>query len=89
MLTAKEFKRYSLQKKFKLVRREGEFLGSRIFESYNVHLFRIEDFFVEVWQRLGLQQVYWVEVVTYDQILINYSDQIDLNKLLGDAGIRS
>ncbi|MGD1845153.1 MAG: hypothetical protein ACFB10_07140 [Salibacteraceae bacterium] len=80
-LTKKEFKKLSLNEKYRRLKRGGEFIGSRMFDSYHVHLFFIEEFYVEVWQRLGLSQIYWIEPVNSDRTLHNYLDHIDIQEL--------
>lgn len=81
MLTEKEFGRLSLNKKYQLVKKEATYLGARLFESYNVKLFGYNDFYIEVWYRLGLNQIYWIEVLKNKDTLKDYADQLDLKDL--------
>ena len=80
-LTKKEFKKLSLNDKYRKLKKSGEFIGSRLFDSYHVHLFLISDFYVEVWQRIGLSQIYWIEPVNTDRTLHQYLDHIDIQGL--------
>lgn len=80
-LTKKDFKKLSVHEKYRLLKKGGEFIGSRLFDSYHVHLFLMDKFYVEVWQRIGLSQIYWIEPVNSDRTLDNYLDHIDIKSL--------
>lgn len=41
----------------------GKHLGNRQFEGYIVSLFAVEDFYVELWKRVGLDYIDYLEVV--------------------------
>ena len=69
--------------RLELVRQSGEYLGSRAHGGHRVHLYRLDGFFCEVWIRLGLQQVEWVEVARNTEVLTEYV-RIDLGDLLND-----
>ncbi|MBL7982097.1 MAG: hypothetical protein JNL52_09830 [Flavobacteriales bacterium] len=63
------------------VRKNGEYLGSRAHGGHRVHLYRLDGYFSEVWIRLGMQQVEWVEVARNTEILTEYV-RLDLGDLL-------
>ena len=81
------FSKLNTSKRFALVRDQGEFVGQRIHGSHNIQLFALHGYYVEVWKKIGLDYLHWVEVVTDDKILLQYTSGIDLdlNKLLGDS----
>ncbi len=83
MLTPKEFKRLKLQHKYNLLKKEGTHLASRIYSTYNIHLFQLENFYVEVWYKIALNQIYWIEVLQNESALDQYLQKIDVKKELG------
>lgn len=60
------------------VKREGTFLGTRVFGGYHVHLYRTPGFFAEVWMRIGLGTVDFAEVVNDRDKLLEYVPDLDL-----------
>ncbi len=64
------------------LKQEGEYLGSRVHGGHQVHLYRMEGFFAEVWMRAGLRSVEWAEVCTNSDILSEYVQGPDLRDLL-------
>ncbi len=83
---AKRFKAMRLTERLDLVRDTGEYLGSREHGGHRVHLYRMgenssEAFFCEVWMRLGLQYVEWIEVASNMEILSEYVT-VDVKSLL-------
>ena len=79
------FRALRIEQRLNAVRREGEYLGSRIHGGHQVHLYRMEGFFCEVWMRIGLHEVEWIEVVTNSTILSEYV-HLDLSGILGPEG---
>jgi hypothetical protein len=83
---AVRFKALPITARLEEVRAGGEYLGSRQHGGHRVHLYRMgptgrEGFFCEVWMRLGLQYVEWIEVATNAEILSEYV-KLDLRDLL-------
>lgn len=70
-----------LSKRYNVVRKQGNYLASRFFESWHVHLYALADFKVEVWYRVGLNHLAYIEVVGNEDTLKAYLDEIDLKKL--------
>lgn len=84
---AQRFKALRLTERLEEVRMAGEYLGSREHGGHRVHLYRLgenssEAFFCEVWMRLGLQYVEWIEVASNTDILSEYV-KVDVKNLLG------
>lgn len=84
---AKRFMALSLAERLEHVRSGGEYLGSRHHGGHQVHLYRMEEkaseaFFCEVWMRLGLRYVEWIEVASNSTILAEYV-KIDVRELFG------
>lgn len=68
------------------VKAEGEYLGSRVHGGHQVHLYRMgpagsAGYFCEVWMRLGLRYVEWVEVAANPEVLAEYL-HLDVKDLL-------
>ena len=81
---AGRFRVLGLAQRLRCVREEGEYLGSRMHGGYQVHLYRMDGFFCEVWMRRGLGWVEWVEVATNDELLTEYV-RFNPRDLLGDT----
>lgn len=85
--SAERFKALRLTERLDLVRDTGEYLGSRRHAGHQIHLYRMgnstsEAFFCEVWMRLGLRYVEWIEVANNLEILSEYV-KVDVEGLLG------
>lgn len=78
-MTSDEFARKSLKQKHQLIQEQSEFVAQRIHGSHNIQLYAIHGFYVEVWKKLGLDYLQWIEVVKDDNILLQYTSGIDLN----------
>jgi len=79
-LTAKKFKRLRLAKRYDLVKEKGEFVASRFFESFHVHLYQLEDLYVEMWFRIGLSELCYIELLTNQTTIDLYLENIDLKR---------
>ena len=83
MLSQKEFLKLKLEQRYQILRDEGTFIASRFFESFNVHLFSFNGYYVEMYQRLSLNDVVYIEILKNDSILKEYAMNVDLKKDLG------
>jgi hypothetical protein len=81
-MTTKEFNKLSLQKRHALLKKEGEFIGSRLVPGYRVHLFGCRGYFMEMWVLIGIDQVRWIEIQTNKGILNEYADRVDLRDVI-------
>jgi hypothetical protein len=81
MISAEEFKKLSLEKKLELVKKEADYVSSRYYQGFEVHLYGMDNFFVEVWKRFGLDYIEWIEVVNSNATINSYLDNIDLDDL--------
>ncbi len=77
-MTPEEFKKLSLDEKYKAVKARGDFVASRYYPGFNVHLFALDGFFIEVWKRVGFDFIQWIEVVNSDSSVNSYLDNIDI-----------
>lgn len=74
----RQFHKLSLQKKNDVLRKKGHFIASRYYQTYRIHLYKLDDFLAEVWVKLGLNQIYWIETVDEDRLEL-YADSLNLN----------
>jgi len=81
-MTAADFRKKRLLDRFGIVETKGTFLANRIHGSFNVDLYYLEDFYVEVWKKVGLNIIHWIETVEKKN-LEYYTDHINIDKLKG------
>lgn len=69
---ARRFMARPLSERLELVRSHGNYLGSRQHGGHQVHLYAMEGYFCELWMRLGLNYVEWIEVARNQDQLSEY-----------------
>lgn len=77
------FSKLRLMQKYKLVKESGDYIASRQFGSYNIHLYFVEGFYCEVWLRVSFNELYWIEPTDENRIAENYPDLPDPRRELG------
>ena len=82
MVLETEFKKLKLQQKIAHLQMAGDFITERYFLNNKVYLYLYNGFFVEVWIRLGFDEIYSVDVAPKRSVEEAYLGKIDL-KLLG------
>jgi hypothetical protein len=55
------FRKYSLSERYELLKDKGVFIASRHHESFEVHLFSLDGLYAEVWIRIGLPYIDYIE----------------------------
>jgi hypothetical protein len=78
-MTAEEFRALSLEQRYEVLKSKGDYVASRFFTGFHVHLYALDGFFVEAWQRIGLNSIQWIEVVSSDSTINSYLDNIDVS----------
>lgn len=73
-----KFKALSKKGKYREVQDHGNHIANRYYQSYEIHLYQVRDLLVEVWWKLGLNQIYWIEIVGRDRVEL-YADEVKLN----------
>ena len=81
METAQEFQKLRINTKITHLNMAGEFIAERIFLNNRVHLYLYNGYFVEVWMRIGFEEVYAVDVAPTRSVRDAYLGKIDLKKL--------
>lgn len=84
MISKQEFNKLNLNKRILLLRSEGECVAERYHLSYQVYLYAYSDFYVEVWMKVGLNMVQWIEVVNSQETLKMYIKDIDIDELFSE-----
>ena len=79
-MTPDEFRKNRLLDKFGIVETEGNLLAERRYKSFRVRLFELNGFYVEVWNKVGVNIIYWIEVVDRKNFEY-YTDLINLKDL--------
>lgn len=72
----KRFKKCTLSERYELLKDEGVFLASRLHESFEVHLFSLNGLYVEVWKRIGLPNIDYIEPLAESSRLNPWLDVI-------------
>ncbi|MFN2430120.1 MAG: hypothetical protein ABR574_08905 [Cryomorphaceae bacterium] len=77
------FQKLDLNRRLKYVEERGQYVKSRNFGSFDVHLYALNGFYCEVWMRKGLNQVNWIEVADIANIAETYLLSLDVKKSFG------
>lgn len=70
------FKKCTLSERYELLKERGVFLASRLHESFEVHLFSLGGLYVEVWKRIGLPYVDYIEPLSESSRLNHWLEVI-------------
>lgn len=84
MISKEEFNKFNLHKRIAFLKSDGTCIAERYHLSYQVFLYTYSDFYVEVWMKVGLNMVQWIEIVNNPETLKMYVKDIDINDLLSD-----
>lgn len=79
-ITDEEFKKLSLVKRYEVVSEKGYYIAKRLYRGMEAYLYKVDDFYVEVWKRYMMGEITWIEVAP-ENALSKYVDSVDLNKL--------
>jgi hypothetical protein len=80
-MTPQEFKKSKHTVRYAWVKDHGIHLASREFNGYFVHLFAVNEFYVEVWILIGLDQIRWIELQENQNQIDLYVDKLHLGSL--------
>ena len=78
-MNERDFNKLSSEKRYSLLKEKGDYLAARMHGAYNVSLFACEGLYIELWQRVGLDYVDYIEVIRTRDQLNPYLDQLDLD----------
>lgn len=77
-MTANEFKQFSKEQRYHIVRDRSVFLASRMHNGFQVGLYRLDTLYIEVWKRVGLDYIDFIEPVAEPRVCDAYLDGFDL-----------
>ncbi len=80
-ITESTFKKLSLPKKYKVAEEKGYFIAQRTYRGMEAYLYKVEDFYIEIWKRFMINEIAWIEVAP-ESVIDKYADSVDLKKLL-------
>lgn len=80
-MTIDEFMSYPASERASLVLTEGEELMHRIYIYYIIRLYRLSDFFVEIWYAQSSNKIDKILVVDLEDVLHLYEKNIDISDL--------
>ena len=72
-----QFKKLSLTGKYRILQEKGVELAERFHGSYHIHLYQVDNFYVEAWYKIGINSVYWIELPNHQQ-LETYLNKVNL-----------
>ncbi|PLW98972.1 MAG: hypothetical protein C0593_04335 [Marinilabiliales bacterium] len=81
MISRTEFQLIDNVEKMALLFDQGREVMSRIYMYYNIKLYSLNDFFVEVWYRQSSNTVDKIEVADMDRVFHLYEKSIDISDL--------
>jgi hypothetical protein len=81
MISRTEFQMIDNVEKMALLFDQGREVMSRIYMYYNIKLYSLNDFFVEVWYRQSSNTVDKIEVADMDRVFHLYEKSIDISDL--------
>lgn len=61
-MTKEFFNNLSIEERYELLKAESEFISSKKYESYFVHLFLLRGKYVEMWRTISTNQIQWIEL---------------------------
>jgi len=76
-ITEADFKRLSNAGRWQCVSQHGTEVSKRHYRGFAVRLFAIGSFYSEVWSRLGIDLVEWVEVIPLDRVADIYGPELE------------
>jgi len=80
-MTPEQFRHLTSLRQMELLFEQGRELMCRIYIFYNVRLYALSDFFVEVWYRQTSNKIDRIIVLEIDNVVDLYEGQINLNDL--------
>ena len=78
-MNERDFNKLTREKRYLLLKEKGDYIAARMHAGYNVSLFACEGLYIEMWQRLGLEYIDYIEVVKTKDQLAPYIDKFKLD----------
>ncbi len=77
------FEKLGKAQKVEFLRREATFVANRQYQGFIVSLFHANGMYVELWKRVGLDYVDYVEVVNEPEQTLEYVKGLNFKSSLG------
>jgi hypothetical protein len=78
-----EFRKLTIFRQVELLFEKGHHVLSRIYLFYNVHLYTLSGFYVEIWYRQADNKIERVLLLDQSDVLDLYDNQIGLSDIAG------
>lgn len=78
----KQFRKMKINQRIDLLKRKGEFVGSRFFNSYHVYLFTYNTHYIELYYRIGFDMIEFVEIQKNKKIIEAYAENVKIDNIL-------
>jgi hypothetical protein len=76
-----KYSRLPLALKYKVVEEKGNYITRRRHLTYNIELFELGDFYVEVGRSMATNQIYWIECQDNDYVYDKYLQHLSIEEL--------
>jgi hypothetical protein len=83
-----DFRKLTIFRQVELLFEKGQHVLSRIYLFYNVHLYILSGFYVEIWYRQADNKIERVLILDQSDVLDLYDNQIGLSDITGCIGPR-
>lgn len=80
-MTPEVFRKKSKAERYQLLKSQGTFLANRVHSGFQIGLFHFDGLYVEVWKRVGLNTIDYIEPVDESKVRDDYLDNLDLPDL--------
>lgn len=84
MISLAEFRELSLSHRADLVQEEGRFIAKRVGQTFQVDLYRVYNFYVEIWNNTIHGILMNIDGFEDEQFLKPYLDDFNLEDLMKD-----
>jgi hypothetical protein len=81
-LIKEKYRRLPLALQHKVVEEKGDYITRRRHLTYNVELFELGNFYVEVGRSMATNQIHWIECPENDYVYDKYLHHIKIEELL-------
>ncbi len=76
-----KYQRLPLALQHKVVEEKGDYITRRRHLTYNVELFQLANFYVEVGRSMATNQIYWIECRDNDYVYNKYLQHMKVEEL--------
>lgn len=77
-MTKEDFRRLKLKARYQIVQEKGNYLAARTHGGFQIKLYDLFGYYVEVWKPMGINIIQWIEVVNRDEIIDSYLEDLEI-----------